>query len=945
MSYIKTKNIPFFQLMNQLPVASSALASFASDEQGINDWFYYLSTSAFFKYHTPGDAFVPLASPNVAPVTVMSMRYTHRRGFHSRVLSATSTSITIGGLIGPVLDGESLRVLLGTGQGQEKTLTWASDNIHESGVITGTTTSSLADSLKKWKINQWAGYLVHVQFGTDDSQSKRILYNDATTLYVADANLMPHNPWENQIFVAATPYVVPITTAGSQTHYEIRSQTFNVSAWDIIPDNTSFITTLTGGMYLVSSAAAAPFFTLQYYDVAADNWISKTCPQSLILAALGTDISLERTAKVGTAFITSTATSGGSRNLNDTSQTMEVDRYRNHRILITGGIGRGQNRRIVCNTATGFVTAKTWDINPDATSTYEIWPDFDRLYLGGNGASAMYANSPENDFWMQGQSFDDGITSNIQCTLKGWMPFGVSTGTRLAAGVTGINATPTAAGSGYALGDVLTCSVGGTGAQVIVTGITAAGGVTSIELMNAGTATGFTVGTGRATTGGTGTACTIEITSVGVVCKVTLATNHFLRTGQAVTFAGCTDALYNAQYTILCVGSLTAFDIITTAAANMAATASQSTTVIVDPSKNWIINEHAGRLVQLCVAGIAPTTQIRWIVSNTATSLTVATIVAGVNGTSKYAIYDSKVFGIAELKRDTTKKGYGHATGGSTTTLVDTSKNWIPNMWAGLRFKVEAGTGYGSGLITITSNTNNTLTFTTQTFTPDATTHYEIAETWGLMTAASITSITETGTKKWDVNQFAGKRVRVTGGTSLGQEAAVVSNTATALTTGTITLPDTTSTYAILEQAPRGAGIELIFVWGRSDALKGKYMHIPRGASRNTFDIYNITTERFEELARSYNPQQALFAAGTMYAYDGEDYIYIHTAYSATSASILKMNVKTNKIVGSFQLSGLHGTAIIGNRMEIITDSLGNDYLFVAQHTGTLLWRAVLFNI
>ena len=61
---------------------------------------------------------------------------------------------------------------------------------------------------------------------------------------------------------------------------------------------------------------------------------------------------------------------------------------------------------------------------------------------------------------------------------------------------------------------MLTCAVGGAGAQVIVTSITTGGAVTGLELFSAGTGTGYTTGTGQAITGGTGTSCTIEITAV-----------------------------------------------------------------------------------------------------------------------------------------------------------------------------------------------------------------------------------------------------------------------------------------------------------------------------------------------------------------------------------------------------------------------------------------------
>ena len=939
MALTKIKDLPFFQLCTQAPVATATLSYMASDESGADDRLFYITGSNFYSYSPSADMFQLRATPNVAPATVLALKYTKRRGFHSRVISATSTSITIGGLRGPILTGESIRVLSGIGQGQERQLTFVRDNMHDYGVITGTATNYLQDSTKKWKFNQWAGYLVGITFGTDATQYKRILYNDATTLYISDANLMPHNPWENQPYVAVSPYALPVTTAGSQAHYQITSQTFSVTAWTTIPNSTSFVTALTGGLYLISSASAAPFFTLQYYDVAADNWVSKTCPQSLILAALGTDVSLERTSKSGNAFISSTATSSSSRTLVDSSQNMEVDRYENYRILITGGTGIGQNRRIVCNTANTFTVARAWDINPDVTTTYEVWADFDRVYLAGNGASAMYAYSPENDYWMQGQAFDDGVCCNISCTMKGWMSIGVTSGARIAAGVTGINTVPTAGGTGYLVGDILTCSVGGTGARVIVTAINPGGIVTGIELVAAGTATGFTVGTGKATTGGTGTGCTIEVTSIGVTCLVTTATANWFRTGELVTFAGCSAAQYNAEHTILCVGSTTTFDIITTAASSMSAAVSQSTTTVVDVTKNWTVNEHAGKLVHLMVAGTAPTSQIRWIVSNTANALTVATITAGVNGTSKYVIYDSKVFGVDDLRRVPNQRGFGHASGGSTTTLVDSSKNWLVNQWAGFRFRIEAGTGFGAGLISVISNTETTLTYSTQSFTPDNTTHYEIQDTWGLSTASSTTTITEATTKNFVVNQWAGKRVRVTGGTGLGQESTIASNTATVLTTGTITAGDATTTYAILGIPPRGAGLTVLWAWGNTNtATRGKYFFMPRGANTNQIDMYNICTERYESISCFRSPQQELWTTGSMYAYDGLDSIYMHNL-----GRISVYNLLTNKIDCGFQLAGLHGTALIGNRMEIIEDSLDNKYLYIMQHSGTVMWRAVIF--
>ena len=82
-------------------------------------------------------------------------------------------------------------------------------------------------------------------------------------------------------------------------------------------------------------------------------------------------------------------------------------------------------------------------------------------------------------------------------------------------------------------------------------------------------------------------------------------------------------------------------------------------------------------------------------------------------------ISESRVIG-SELQYPTGQEPFGHAAGGSTTTLQDTSKSWVGDCWAGYRFRIEAGTGLGAGLITVIRNTKDTLTFSAQSFTPDA---------------------------------------------------------------------------------------------------------------------------------------------------------------------------------------------------------------------------------
>jgi hypothetical protein len=940
-------DLPFWEDLNQPPTASSALSCITTVEEGSDRFIYYLVGSLFYRFDTVAETWQLLATIPTAPVGAVSMRYTKRRGYHGRVLSAGSTTVRLAGVRGNLLNGHTVRILQGTGKGQERVLTYVGETIHEWGMATAAAANLITDGLKKWKINQWAGYMVAITFGTDATQYKKILYNDTTTLYVSDANLMPQDPWNNQPFLAIAPYAVP--AAGS--HFQIMSQDYTVPSWTVTPDYTSFFTTLSGGIYVMSGAAAAPWMTFQYYDVLHDSWQAKTCNQGLLAASIGaTDLQIERTGKTGSALLTNVGTvSTSGRVLTDTGLALTVDRWRNHRILITGGTtGIGQTRRIVSNTATGFTLAKAWDIDPSGTITYEVWPDFNRLYAIGGGTASMLAYDPENDFWMGGQAFDDGVAATIACKFSDWTPFGVTTGTRIALGVTALTATPIAAGSGYAIGDTFSFVTGaGAGAKGRVTGITTSGAVTSVELIDSGTTTGYTVATSGAVTNivGSGTSMTVAVASVGVTANITLSTASWLKQGDSVTFSGCTEGAWNAAHTILGVSSVTAsttvFSVATTATANMTATLTQAATTICDCTKNWVVNEHVGRIVHANLAGLGAASTPRWITANTANTLTVATITTPlVNGTGKYQIYDAKPFGTEEQRRETVMERDGHATGGSTTTLIDSTKAWIPNMWVGYKMKIEAGTGYGTGLITITANSATQLTFASIGVTPDATTRYEIADAWGIATAAGASSLTDS-TKNYAVNQFNGKRFKFTAGTLAGTETATTANTATAFTiTGT---PDTTSAYAILAVPAHGAGLGFVWTWGATDNDKKKNMYRFRGGGSGGMDIYDIPRERWL-VSHFYQGQDELFTTGSSYAYAGGDIIYATRSVANTPPRVLQYEMNTNRLIGQATVPWWQGTATIGGFLEVVDSPTdGYSYLYMMQNTGSLFSRSNIF--
>jgi hypothetical protein len=99
-------------------------------------------------------------------------------------------------------------------------------------------------------------------------------------------------------------------------------------------------------------------------------------------------------------------------------------------------------------------------------------------------------------------------TADYNAATKPWQATGA---------ITTLTAAPTAAGTGYAVGDILTLSGGTAGnlatAQVLtISGGAATGPVATVALLYSGA--GYTATTGIVTTGGTGTSCTLAVSAI-----------------------------------------------------------------------------------------------------------------------------------------------------------------------------------------------------------------------------------------------------------------------------------------------------------------------------------------------------------------------------------------------------------------------------------------------
>ncbi len=134
------------------------------------------------------------------------------------------------------------------------------------------------------------------------------------------------------------------------------------------------------------------------------------------------------------------------------------------------------------------------------------------------------------------------------------------------------------------------------------------------------------------------------------------------------------------------------------------------------------------------------------------------------------------------------------------TTQITGSVLPSVNQWIGYWVRITAGAGSPNGstgainpLLQITSNTATTLTLSGvfATTPPDTTSSYSIEGVLasGVATSGSTTTLvnsTKSGGSAWTTNQWTNSRVRITGGTGLGQTSIIASNTGDTLTIGTV---------------------------------------------------------------------------------------------------------------------------------------------------------------
>ena len=278
-------DLPVWEQCRYFPTATPALSAMCSSVLVGERYMYAISASTFWRYDTFKDTWHQLSSPNVAPLGVLSLGMVSMGIYYGKIIRSLSfTTIQIAGFSGNRMDNKILRIVNGLGVGQQRTILSSTDPvIHDHGIATTvanvvTSAITIQDSLKKWDINQWTGYHCKLVFGTGAAQYRKVLYNDTNTLYFGDPNWQQLFPAGDGQWAATAPFAVPIAgVLGTQTHYTLESTTLTLdSPWTVAPNDSSLFSIVAGVITLMSTAATAPFYTVQAYDILSDTWTNRT---------------------------------------------------------------------------------------------------------------------------------------------------------------------------------------------------------------------------------------------------------------------------------------------------------------------------------------------------------------------------------------------------------------------------------------------------------------------------------------------------------------------------------------------------------------------------------------------------------------------------------------------------------------------------------------------
>jgi len=925
----KQIDLPTWETLRMAPAASSTTSAACAPDNGaihvdFGRYIYYLiSAASFMRYDTVSDTYVGLTPPPIAQAVCSKMFFNGALGFEGRVLSATPTSFTAPAYIGKRAKTYDVRIVSGTGQGQQRYISDVSDPIAaDSGVVTTATALVLTDTTKAWTINQWAGYQLRIIFGSGVSQVRRILYNDATNLTFVDVNRYAVDYNANP----QVPSPAFSNTAGSQTVYQIEASNIIIdSAWAITPDATSKFRIMSGIIGLITGTAANPFYALQVYDILSDTWYIRTTPTTTLLGAASTDLLFQPTVENASISTKGIAVSGTNNTLIDTTQNWAINSLSGDWLRIFSGTAENQLRQIISNTSNTLTLSGTGIIY-DATSRYVVSGFTAGVAVSGNIQTIVDNN--KNWTTNRWKNYALRITSG---TGKGFVAPILSNTNNT---ITLIEPSP------FIFDNTTQYEVQGDNQNIYISAGTQA--ATMLHSMDAdmttfGRLNDYGCARGGSAQYGGFPAIPIASTSGSTLQTVTTVIPHGFQTGWIVKHMGDNSAssLTNNITAVVAVSSATTYTYAAPGSTTAWTISAQSTLTLTDSTKTWVVNEHANKVCYFITAaptvgtGVALMSAME-IASNNSNTLTFKSgTTAPSNGISRYII--SPRAGIGAIAS-------GIATGAqSGTTLQDTT---------------QAGSfvGYTSTYtLSITSVSSGTLAIgsaiTGTGINAGTTVTGFISGTLGGIGLYTINTPMSAGptaiTSGWVVNGFAGRRLRTVSGSGQSIELAILSNTNNTLTWVTAgTAPSASSTsYNILGSSIKGAGLGGCWTYGTSDTNKaGKYIIMSRGGAVSGFDKLDITTDLYDLMATS--PQSETLTTGSMFTYDGADRLYYTKEVTLRN---YYLDIDKYEIHGAGLTPYAAGTAILGDRYEIFTTVPdGLKYLWTQRHSNTDTFRQLI---
>ena len=372
-------DLPIWEWLRTAPVVSTGGLSASTQativQYGVTNTRYVyilLNATNFWRYDTITDSWAQLASPGITPLTATNMTWAGTLGYQNRVISATSNTFTSGLPFNGSSIGYKVRIISGTGRGQERQITNVSDSvIADFGAATAGSSLATTDANKTWTVNNWSGYMLRIVGGTGINQARKILYNSSTVLTIADTNIYAYDSFSVPMSPTAGTAGMTATAAGSM--YQIESSVATVDTpWDVIPDSTSRFVIQTGGLWMISGASLANgVATIQYYSPLEDIWYAKNSVSNLIPVSTVTDISIERFGEARSTWYSGVPKSATSTTITDTTASWTTNQWVGYWLFIYSGTGRNQLTRITSNTQVSL-TFDALTTAPDTTSLYNI---------------------------------------------------------------------------------------------------------------------------------------------------------------------------------------------------------------------------------------------------------------------------------------------------------------------------------------------------------------------------------------------------------------------------------------------------------------------------------------------------------------------------------------------------------------------------------------------